>query len=110
MVDRVERIVREQVRPEELEGILSLVGYQIVNYQYVRGTQRAELNLDLVSAADRERSDTELMNRLAGNPQALFGFLVVLFDIIIVSLKVEVRLLDPGCVFKSFSILLIFPF
>jgi len=57
----VEAIVREVVRPEELKGIVSSVGFQVVNYQYVRGAERAQLDLDLVSAADRERSDTELM-------------------------------------------------
>ena len=58
---QVEAIVREVVKPEELKGIVSSVGYQIVNYQYIRGAQRAELDLDLVSAADRDRSDTQLM-------------------------------------------------
>jgi multidrug efflux pump subunit AcrB len=54
----VEAIVREIVRPEELKGIVSSVGFQVLNYQYVRGAERAQLDLDLVSAADRERSHT----------------------------------------------------
>ncbi len=64
MVERVEALVHANVADEELDGIVSSVGYQIVNYQYVRGAQRAELNLDLVSAADRDRSDADIMDAL----------------------------------------------
>ena len=75
MVERVEALVNDTIDPEELEGIVSSVGYQIVNYQYIRGTQRAELNLDLVSAADRDRSDTELMDLLRAGMAELPGIL-----------------------------------
>jgi len=61
---RLEKLVREHLPPEELKGIVSSAGYQIVNYEYLRGSQLGELNLDLVSAADRERTDTEIMAAL----------------------------------------------
>ncbi len=57
----IEELVRLHVAPEELDGIVSSSGYQIVNYEYLRGAHLAEINLDLVSAADRDRSDTEIM-------------------------------------------------
>lgn len=75
MVERVEGVIRDQIRPDELEGILALVGYQIVNYQYIRGVQRADLYLDLVSAADRERGDTEIMAALRGEMAKIPGIL-----------------------------------
>jgi len=62
----VERIVEENVPPEERKGIVSSSGYQIVNYEYIRGSHRAEVTVDLVSAADRERSDMEIMAGLRG--------------------------------------------
>jgi multidrug efflux pump len=60
----IEQLVRRQVPEQERKGIVSSTGYQIVNYEYVRGLNLAEVNIDLVSAADRERSDMEIMNNL----------------------------------------------
>ncbi|MCP4547391.1 MAG: efflux RND transporter permease subunit [bacterium] len=60
----MERLVKNQVSDVELKGIVSYAGYQIRNYEYIRGSHLAELNLDLVSAADRERSDLDIMTIL----------------------------------------------
>ncbi len=49
---------------EEVKAVVAISGYQIKNYEFTLGSHLGEVNIDLVSAADRSRSDREIMKEL----------------------------------------------
>ncbi len=67
ITDKVTRQVEEIVGgipEEEVKAVVAISGYQIKNYEFTLGSHLGEVNIDLVSAADRSRSDREIMEEL----------------------------------------------
>ncbi|MBC8367545.1 efflux RND transporter permease subunit [bacterium] len=63
VTQQVERLVNS-VPEDEVKAVVAISGYQIKNYQFLPGSHLGEVNIDLVSAADRTRSDREIMDEL----------------------------------------------
>ncbi len=54
----------DEIPEGEVKAVVAITGYQIKNYQFLPGSHLGEVNIDLVSAADRGRSDREIMEEL----------------------------------------------
>jgi multidrug efflux pump subunit AcrB len=66
VTQQVESIVGA-IPADEVKAVVAISGYQIKNYQFLPGSHLGEVNIDLVSAADRTRSDREIMEELRKN-------------------------------------------
>jgi multidrug efflux pump subunit AcrB len=67
ITDRVTKQIEAIVNAgseEEVKAVVAITGYQIKNYNFTAGSHLGEVNIDLVSAADRPRSDREIMDEL----------------------------------------------